>query len=252
MRDVAAPTEPSTFVFADLAGYTALTDAHGDARAAEVATAFCRSATALAEEYGGEHVKSIGDAVLLRFGDAGQAVHLAARLVNDLGGRHEALGVGVGMHTGTAVLQDGDWFGAAVNIAARLADAAGPGEVLLSGETRRAAGPSVADSQVRGRGVQELRNVARPVQVLELVAEGRLSAHGLPVDPVCRMAVDPGSARETARHRGSVLVFCSPECRRAFLDNPAAYGQTGPARPSWTARLRRRRRTDPRHRGGAG
>ena len=43
-----------TFVFADIAGYTALTEAHGDADAAELAAQFCRAISEVAAESGGE------------------------------------------------------------------------------------------------------------------------------------------------------------------------------------------------------
>ena len=86
-------TVTSTFVFADLAGYTALTEAHGDERAAEVAAAFCEELRALLGGYGAEEVKAVGDALIVRVPDTGQAVHLAARIVGDFGARERALGV---------------------------------------------------------------------------------------------------------------------------------------------------------------
>src|SRR4051794_30632007 len=118
----------STFLLADLAGFTALTEAHGDTEAAAVADGFLRAVRQLLPAYDGEEVKSIGDAVLVRLPDAGVAVHLAARLVGDFGARHRGLDVRVGIHTGTAVRRGDDWFGAAVNLASRVADLAGPGE----------------------------------------------------------------------------------------------------------------------------
>ena len=219
----ASATSTSTFVFADLAGYTAMTEAHGDELAAVVATEFCRAASALAGEYGGEQVKTIGDAVLLRFHDAAQAVQLGARLVNDLGSRHLGLGVSVGMHTGTAVHRGGDWVGTAVNIAARLGDVAQAGEILLTADTRRAAASAVPDDQIENRGEQRLKHVPRPVEVLELITGSDLPRGASMVDPVCRMALDAGSVTAQADHGGSVVVFCSSQCRSAFLADPDVY-----------------------------
>ena len=236
----------STFIFADLAGYTALTEAHGDAAAAAAATEFCRAVRSIAREYEAEEVKTIGDAILLRVADAGDAVHLGARLANDVGRRHESLGVRVGIHTGTAVREGGDWFGSAVNVAARVAEVAGSGEVLLSDATRRAAGTSIGDDQVRDRGARRLKNVREPVHLLQLVPEGRLSDAGLPVDPVCRMAIEPGREGGSSSYRGRRVVFCSQECQVAFERDPASYARPASGRlGAFRARLAARRPRSP-------
>ena len=56
----------------------------------------------------------------------------------------------MGVHSGSAVQRDGDWYGATVNVAARVADAAGAGEILLSLTTRERiarAGVTIADAR---------------------------------------------------------------------------------------------------------
>lgn len=143
--------EAATFVFADLAGYTALTEAHGDEHAADVAEAFCERMRALLSDYDAQEVKTVGDALLVRVPDADQAIHLAARLVSDSGVKDRSLGVRVGMHTGTAVQRGEDWFGTAVNVASRVADAARPGELLMTLATRELAQHAVLPGQVRAR-----------------------------------------------------------------------------------------------------
>lgn len=129
-----------TFLFADLAGFTALTEAHGDEQAADTATEFCAAVRAMLEEFEAQELKSIGDAVLIRAPHPGEAVELGLRIVEEIGSRPGAPVIPVGMHTGTAVERSGDWFGAAVNVAARVAAIAGGGEVLLTDSTREAAG----------------------------------------------------------------------------------------------------------------
>jgi class 3 adenylate cyclase len=147
-----------TFLFADLAGYTALTEVHGDAQAAEAAAEFFEDVRLLLAEYRAEEVKAIGDALMLRTATALDATQLAERIVCGRGWRHRALGVRLGMHTGTAVRQGDDWFGSAVNIASRVADAAHAGEVLLTEDTRQALGDSIA---VRPRGQKRFKNLAK-------------------------------------------------------------------------------------------
>lgn len=163
MRRHPAPT----FVFADLAGYTALTEQHGDAAAARVAREFRRTMCALSREHGAWQVKSMGDGVMIWSPDAGQAVALAAHTVEDVGTRADLLPVRVGVHTGPAVMRGCDWYGSAVNLAARLADEAEPNEALISAATRDAVGGQDVRSLADRRELA-LRGVGRPISAWRL------------------------------------------------------------------------------------
>ena len=209
-----------TFLFADLAGYSALTEAHGDEHAADVAAEFVRSVRALLDQHGAEHVKAIGDAVLVRVAHPQPGIELARRIVCDLGRRHRGLGIRVGIHTGTAVERDGDWFGSAVNVAARVAALADAGEILLTAATLTAAG---ADTPAGARGTQQLKNISEPVEIFALELDEHLTEQPLVIDPVCRMAVDPDHAHERTTHSGSDYLFCSAECAAAFKQAPERY-----------------------------
>ena len=110
-----------SFLFADLVGFTALTAAEGDETAAELAVEFADSVRALAAEHGVEFVKAMGDAVMVRGASAAQTVALGLRLVHDGPTPAWRPPVRIGVHTGTAVSRDGDWYGTTVNVAARLA-----------------------------------------------------------------------------------------------------------------------------------
>ena len=90
-----------------MAGFTALTEAHGDDNAADAAADFC----ARVREFAGTDlavVKTIGDAVMCRSVSAAAAVEAGLRITDSFGGEHGALSVGVGMHTGSAVEREGD------------------------------------------------------------------------------------------------------------------------------------------------
>jgi adenylate cyclase len=125
-----------TFVFADLVGYTALTEACGDETAARVAREFRRTISGLSRQHGAWQVKSMGDGAMIWSPDAAQAVALAARLVEEVGIRSDLLPVRVGVHTGPVVMLGGDWYGSSVNVAARLAGEATANEALISWATR--------------------------------------------------------------------------------------------------------------------
>ena len=128
-----------TFVFADLAGYTALTESEGDVAAANVAREFRRVMCGLTRAHGAWQVKSMGDGVMIWVGDPAAAIALASEAVEKVGGRADLLPVRVGVHTGPAVMRGCDWYGSAVNVAARLAVEAAPNEALISSATRTAA-----------------------------------------------------------------------------------------------------------------
>ena len=66
----------ATFLFAHIAGFTALTEAHGDEEAAKLVADFCDAVEAELPSFGGTQIKTIGDALMLRIPDPGQAVLL--------------------------------------------------------------------------------------------------------------------------------------------------------------------------------
>jgi class 3 adenylate cyclase/YHS domain-containing protein len=218
-----------TFLFADLAGYTAMTEAHGDEMAADAVTEFCRDVRELLPEFEAEQIKSIGDAVMVRVPEASAAIRLAVRLVGEVGTRHGSLAVRVGAHTGPAVQRDGDWFGAAVNLAARVAAVAERGEVVMTEVTHSAAGGAVAEYQIEARPGQAFKNVAEPVTIYALTLASQPHVANLPTDPVCRMAVDPNESPARRNCDGVDVWFCSPECAVVFDRHPDRYPvDTGP------------------------
>ncbi len=214
----------STFLFADLAGFSAMTEVHGDEMAADAVREFCGGVAALLPEFDAEQVKSIGDAVMVRVPDASPAIELAVRLIGEVGTRHGSLGVRVGAHTGPAVHRDGDWFGAAVNLAARVAAVADRGEVLMTEVTHAAAGPeSLSRFALERRPGQSFKNIAEPVTVYAITLASQPDVARLPTDPVCRMAVHPEEASERRTRGGAEIFFCSTECAAVFDRHPDRY-----------------------------
>jgi adenylate cyclase len=211
-----------TFLFADLSGFTALTEAHGDEQAADLVGGFCVAVRRLLAAHQAQEVKAIGDALMLRTADAAAAVRLGLCIVHDVGAQHGFPLVRVGMHTGPAVERGGDWFGATVNLAARVSAAAGGGEALLTEATQAAAG-EVAGVELRERGRWSFRNVGAPVPMYTAIRQGTPSSLGLPIDPVCRMAVDPWHGAGRLTYQGVEYCFCSLGCAGAFAQDPSSY-----------------------------
>lgn len=128
-------TVQGLIAFTDIVGFTELTATLGNDAALAIVTRQERivSAALPAEA---RIVKELGDGLLLFFPDSGEAVATCLRL-QDLFDEETDRGdvpiwVRMGLHWGTAVRYRSDLIGHDVNIASRVADAAGPGEVLLS------------------------------------------------------------------------------------------------------------------------
>jgi adenylate cyclase len=124
---------PPAVSFLDLTGYTQLTEQRGDEAAADLAAKLATLVRRSSQQHGGQPVKWLGDGVMFYFQDPGQCVLAALDMVE--GVATSALPPArVGIRAGPVVFQDGDYFGRTVNIAARIAEYAGPGEVLVSQE----------------------------------------------------------------------------------------------------------------------
>ena len=124
---------PPAVSFLDLTGFTRLTEERGDEAAADLAASLRALVRQSSREHGGDSVKWLGDGVMLYFANPGNGVLASLEMVeravnNDLPPAR------VGIHAGPVVFQEGDYFGRTVNIAARIADHAAPGEVLVSQE----------------------------------------------------------------------------------------------------------------------
>ncbi len=163
------PPRPSAVLFADLAGYTRLTEERGDLVAADVATRLAALADEVGRGQGGRLVKLLGDGVMLHFERPADAVRASVQLraamaPSGLPAAH------IGIAAGAVVRRESDYFGRVVNLAARLAAAAGPDEILVSDEVITA---TVASGEASPRLVLleplELKGIPEPVTPYRVV-----------------------------------------------------------------------------------
>jgi class 3 adenylate cyclase/YHS domain-containing protein len=187
----------------------------------ELVAAFSDAVEARLPEFGGEHVKTIGDAVMLRIPHPADAIRLGLWITHDAMREHGSPAVRVGLHHGPAIERGGDYFGASVNLAARVSSVAAGGEVLVTGQTAALA-PDLEGVIFESRGRKSLRNVSEPVDLFAVLRAGE-SLRSLPVDPVCRMAVDPERAPGQLTYEGTTNVFCSLTCAGAFAQDPERF-----------------------------
>jgi adenylate cyclase len=192
--------EHGAIVFTDIVGFTALTDTHGDDIALlllERQEQMVRAALPATARV----VKELGDGLLLWFDDPREAIDTCLRLQSDFDAVNEAadtrparsagsdteigdvpLWVRMGVHWGCPRRRGDDIVGRDVNLAARIVDLAGPGEVLCSEATADVIGarPGVGFEPL---GPVFVRGITEPVPIVRVLAAsgdgcGSGSGHG--------------------------------------------------------------------------
>jgi adenylate cyclase len=178
-----------TILYADIRGFTTLTEGMEPQEVIAIVNAFLERASAVVSEEGGLVDKYLGDQIMALFGapmarggDAARAVRAGLRIqqaVAELSAGREARGepairVGVGINGGTAVAGfvgsperlNYTVLGESVNVAARLCSVAGPGESLLSDSTRRRLGDAFV---LEPAGARQLKGLSQAVEVYRVV-----------------------------------------------------------------------------------
>jgi len=153
-------------VFADLSGYTRLTEESGDEAAAEVSLTLAQLANEIAARHHGTVVKLLGDGVYLHFRDPGDAVRASLEIVESAPSRGLPP-AHVGVNAGPMLYDEGDYFGRTVNVAARIGSQAEAGQVYV-GEALAGSVPQEA-FRLREVGEFELRGIVTPVRIYEAV-----------------------------------------------------------------------------------
>ena len=163
-----------TYLFSDLEGSTRLWERHPDAMHDALARhdAILRDAV---QGAGGVVVKTTGDGLMAVFEDPAAAV--TASLSGQRGLRDQSWGptgplhVRMGMHIGESLARAGDYYGTAVNRAARVMAAANGGQILVSAPTARAIADGMpGGTSLRDLGTHRLKDLAGPEQVFQVVA----------------------------------------------------------------------------------
>lgn len=175
------PTGTITFLFTDIEGSTQLWERYPDG----MKTALARHDAILHDAivtHAGHIVKTTGDGVHAVFRTAHDAVAAALAVQRTIANPPDSpaeasqvsepqIGVRIGIHTGEIEVRDGDYFGAAVNRAARLMSIGHGGQVLLSAVSAALVeGTLPAGVELRDLGEHRLRGLTRPERVMQLIA----------------------------------------------------------------------------------
>src|SRR6201993_567329 len=167
-------TRAVTFLLTDIEGSTAAWEADADAMAVALAR-HDELVEQVVTSRGGRLIKTRGEgdapfSVFERpWAAAAAAIELQEAITGEPWALRAPMRIRVALHTGEVELRDGDYFGRAVNRAARLRSLAEGGQILCSGATAELVIDSLADDIVlTDRGMRQLRNLARPEHVFEL------------------------------------------------------------------------------------
>ena len=151
------------FLMADLSGFTALTETHGDMHAATVAMRYVEIAQSALDPRA-RLVERVGDQVLIVAPDGDGAVRTAMRVFAAIEREPLFPRLRAGIHGGRVVEPDGRYFGTALNLTARLTAHARAGQILCT-EPIAAAAHDLGDAAIQDIGLVRFKNIADPVRV---------------------------------------------------------------------------------------
>ena len=211
----------ATFCFVDIAGYTALTDSHGELAAADLVDDFSALIRKSVEPLG-QIQELIGDCAFLVFRDPLAAKDALSTLYKLVADRRSFPIVRTGLHHGSALLRGNRYFGSTVNLAARVAAQAKGGQIL---GTKSIADilikAEIPDIEVLHQGLVSLKNFPEPADLYEIVLSDFSREYA--IDPVCKMQVDTRHAAGDLHFNEQTYWFCSLGCVERFVKQPSSY-----------------------------
>ncbi|RWH71715.1 MAG: hypothetical protein EOQ86_05440 [Mesorhizobium sp.] len=209
---------PATVAFIDLAGFSAIADVYGDAAAIDVLEIFESMVREALSGYG-PPIKWIGDEAMLSFPEPEIAIQVVGALLQACRKEPRLPLTRAALNHGPVIRRANDLFGSTVNIAARIASLASPGQLLATRPIAEAA--AAKGILTKDLGKVALRSVTGEVPLYEV--ELAPSPDPAWIDPVCKMHAPYRSYRRAAAEGP---WFCSPRCEEAYRKSPQTYPLT--------------------------
>jgi class 3 adenylate cyclase/YHS domain-containing protein len=211
----------ASVVFVDLASFTSLTESMGDVTATEILSRFSQLVRRAVSRCDGRVVKQIGDAFMLVFPDATSALRGASEIQQRAEDEPQFLGTRLGVHCGPVLYREGDYFGATVNVAARITAEASRNQIVMTAAAR-STGTPLPDTEFVPLGTFKLKGLSEAVELFEL-RSGRRPAVERSTDPVCGMQLAPNEVVGRVAVDAGERVFCSLGCLGQFSEHPERY-----------------------------
>jgi adenylate cyclase len=205
----------ATVAFVDLAGFSAIADVYGDASAIAVLERF-EELVRDALDGLGPPIKWIGDEAMFGFPDPLTALQMLGRLLPACRSEPRIPLTRTGLNHGPVLRRANDLFGSTVNVAARIAAFASPGQLLA---TRPIAEIATASGIVaRDIGKVALRSIAEHAELFSIELAPAFDPAW--IDPVCKMHAPYAAYRRSAP---TEPWFCSERCAEAYRRSPETY-----------------------------
>ena len=167
------PPQTRGFLFADLRGYSAFTERHGDLAARELLATYRRSVRQVIGSFDGAEIRTEGDSFYVVFDSVSHAVRAGLAILETVAepsadSAAHPVPVGIGIHAGEAEDSAEGIVSGAVNVAARICAQAAAGELLVS-DTVRALTRSYLEVSFLPRGRRRLKGIPEPVALYGVV-----------------------------------------------------------------------------------
>jgi adenylate cyclase len=200
-------------LMADLSGYTALTETHGSASAADLIDKYIRIAENCLVGDTKLHERT-GDEIMFVSDSPDSLLATALRLEANTANEENFLQVHGALHYGKVLKRADSYFGSAINLVSRIAAKAVAGTFWCSDEFVN----SITDKTActfKSKGNHLFKNINGEKEVFELSIEKVKKNY---IDPVCRMLIV--DTQNAIHHPGKdELYFCSSECLGLYRNN---------------------------------
>jgi adenylate cyclase len=206
----------ASFLIADLAGYTSLTETHGDLSAANLISRYIEIVQESLKD-NTTLVNKIGDEILLTSSNTKSVLITAINLLVKTENEPNFPSIHIGLHTGKVIKRAGQYYGNTLNLTSRICSYSRAGQILCSQEIVKAVENTGTYNFLKLGDVQ-FKNVTKSVAVYEIIINSKRKS--LSIDPVCKMQVDINDPPAKIPYKNKTYFFCSYECSKKFIKNP--------------------------------
>ena len=202
-------SRPQTILFSDVSGSTRLFETKGDVEARRLISSVLDALSIVCVQYGGRVIKTIGDEIMCTLPSALDgllaACDMQRKMARDINFVRDNLAVRIGLHHGDALEENGDVYGDAVNVAARMASLAKREQIVTTAAT--VSGIKGKGPETRGLGRARVSGKLLPIEIVDVVWQEDTSGMTM-VQSAIRIGDGPSvaaGARLILRHRGKLI-----------------------------------------------